>query len=42
VTLLPTEFIEKWTDRARTGNTLLLENVVEFVEEFYDELIGVP
>jgi len=38
VTLLPTAFLEKWTERASTGNTLLLENVIEFVEEFYDEL----
>ena len=38
MTLLPTAFLEKWTERASTGNTLLLENVIEFVEEFYDEL----
>jgi hypothetical protein len=37
-TLLPAKFLEKWRGRARAGNAALLENVIEFVDEFYDEL----
>lgn len=38
MTLLPTGMLEKWQSRARAGNIALLENVIEFVDEFYDEL----
>ena len=38
MTLLPTAFLEKQSKRARLANKILLINVMEFVEEFYDEL----
>jgi hypothetical protein len=38
MTLLPTGFLERQSKRARLANKILLINVVEFVDEFYDEL----